>query len=449
MTVTPPDPARSNDDAQPDRRSPTTMPSRHRLTLPAVAALALVSLLVGALAAFADDAEPAKRQDRARAARAAAARERVRAARPATTHVMPLLRALHAARGGAPLPAPCAPAAKPPAAEPVPQDLLDAFGVLRRDRGAADELPADALTALRDRRLEPFDPTAARLLRTTADGGRAWVVPVRDVDDSPARFGCLVQALGKYARVVPARPVSPPRAKAPSAVPAVPAAAPTVTTAPVPTRPATVPPAAPAPVAPTPAPTDRKPQPGLAVVATGGAPAGAGGTFGDLVRGREQVDIDPCGGPGHDMLSVSGIVPDGVPAAFLTSADGTAVRADVTDNGYAFVVPRTKRPEQRYVVWTGGDGTPHVHPLTWTAFSGRTRCGTPPKGVVRVSPADGGICPYFGRSVFAPAVPAPGPRTRPVPPLLVQVPCGLAAPPPSALPQPPPAVRAPKPRRHG
>jgi hypothetical protein len=63
------------------------------------------------------------------------------------------------------------------------------------------------------------------------------------------------------------------------------------------------------------------------------------------------------------MLSVSGIVPDGVPAAFLTSPDGTAVRADVHDNAYTFIVPSTKVREQRYVVWTGGDGTPHVQPV--------------------------------------------------------------------------------------
>ncbi len=39
------------------------------------------------------------------------------------------------------------------------------------------------------------------------------------------------------------------------------------------------------------------------------------------------------------MLGVSGVVPDGVAAAYLTAPDGTAVRADVADNAYAFVVP--------------------------------------------------------------------------------------------------------------
>ena len=63
------------------------------------------------------------------------------------------------------------------------------------------------------------------------------------------------------------------------------------------------------------------------------------------------------------MLGVSGIVPDGVEAVFVTAADGSATRADVHDNGYAFVLPRPRRPEPRYLVWTGADGTPHVQPL--------------------------------------------------------------------------------------
>ena len=71
------------------------------------------------------------------------------------------------------------------------------------------------------------------------------------------------------------------------------------------------------------------------------------------------------------MLSISGIVPNGVPAVFLTAPDGTAVRADVKDNGYEFLLPKQRTAEQRYVVWTGGDGTPHVQPVVafgrWTA----------------------------------------------------------------------------------
>ncbi|HEV7752661.1 MAG TPA: hypothetical protein VGO71_14040 [Baekduia sp.] len=433
------------------------MPPR-RLTLPAVATLALVSLLLGALAAFADERRPAAGNALAHA-RTALVPQRTRLVAPKA-----VTRASRASRPSlvttpAPMPA-CVPATKAPAAAPVPQAILDAFGVLRRDRAATDELPADALRALRDRGLEPFDPAAARLLRSTGDGGRAWVVPVRDVGVALTRFGCLAGGLRQ--RVPSVRPVPVPvpvpapvpvrpRRTTPKPKPAPPTTPSGPATAPVPVPPAVTPPStAPAPpvppTAPAPSTEKREPQPGLAIVAVGGAPVGAGGTLADLVRGREPVALDPCAGPGHDMLSVSGVVPDGVAAAFLTGADGTAVRADVKDNGYAFLVPPAKRPEQRYVVWTGGDGTPHVQPLTWTPFSTRIRCATVPKDLVQVSPQSRGDCPVFGRRFLAPAaIPVPRTGVRPAVPLLIQAaPCAFAELPPTAVPVP----RAVPPPRH-
>jgi hypothetical protein len=148
------------------------------------------------------------------------------------------------------------------------------------------------------------------------------------------------------------------------------------------------------------------------------------------------------------MLSVSGIVPDGVAAAFLTSPDGTAVRADVQGNGYAFVVPRTRSAEQRYVVWTGADGTPHVQPLGAPAFLGQVRCATKNTNTLPpvVSPDPAGLCGRFARPVLLPVRPSK-PRT-PAPLLLDRAPCVIA---PAAA---PPAVRVPSktprpPRRHG
>jgi hypothetical protein len=430
------------------------MPSR-RLTFPAVAVLAIASLALGVVAALADGRDPAKPRPAARAAAARAA-----AARPAlpapTVVVAPGGNAL--LRGAVPA-APCPVEEKPPAAAPVPQNLLDAFGILRRERGDADTVPASALQALRRRGLEPFDPTAARLLRQTGDGGRAWVVAVRDVAANPTtvfQLGCVTRKLSRQRQALAqakrerlrkarrARPKVRPTPVAPA--PATPSA-PTAT---VPTPPATAPNA----------PNKPEPHPGLAVVALDGAPAGAGGRLEDLVRGREPVVLDPCGGPSHDMLSVSGIVPDGVGAAFLTSPDGTAIRADVKDNAYAFVVPRTKRAEQRYVVWTGGDGTPHVQPLASPVFFGRVPCAPPAdRQPPVVSPDGSGLCGRFDRppAVVVPPVPAPPSRGRtPVPappPLLYRAPCALAAQATPALPAPP-AVRvfpkAPRaPKRHG
>lgn len=193
---------------------------------------------------------------------------------------------------------PCGERRRPTGGAPPSQALLDAFAILRRDRSAEDELPAAALKALRVRGLTPVAADAARVLRSAGDA-RAWVVPVPDVDRADP-FVCK-------------------RAGA-------------------------------------------SPREGVAVVAIGAAPAGGGAALRDLVRGIAPVAVDPCAGEGHDMLGVSGIVPDGVPAVFLTAPDGTAVRADVKDNGFSFVVPRGRTPEPRYVVWTGADGTPHVQP---------------------------------------------------------------------------------------
>ena len=377
---------------------------RHRLTFPAVAVLAIASLALGVVAALADGRDNGKRSG------AVVHAPSPPAALPALP--VPVTRALHPA-----MPAvSCLADEKPPAAAPVPQNLLDAFGVLRRERADADALPASALKALRQHGLEPFDPAAARLLRQTGDGGRAWVVPVRDVSENVgliSELACVSQRLSRQRQALAqtmrerrrqrARPGTRSRAARPWRV-----MPPTTTPAPprVPAPSATAPPPAPVPDD-TNKPT---PHPGLAVVALDGAPGGAGGRLEDLVRGREDVATDPCGGPNRDMLSVSGIVPDGVSAAFLTSPDGTAVRADVKDNAYAFVVPRAKRPEQRYVIWTGGDGTPHVQPVGVPYYPSRARCPAaaahqPPT----VSPEASGLCDRFSARLL-PAIVAPVPR---------------------------------------
>ena len=156
--------------------------SHRRLTFPAVAVLAIASLALGVVAALADGRDGGKRG----AATVRATSPRAALAAPAPRPVLPGAAIAVDPAGGtflrAAVPAaPCPADDKPPAAAPVPQNLLDAFGVLRRERADTDTLPASALKALRQRGLEPFDPAAARLLRQTDDGGRAWVVPVRDV----------------------------------------------------------------------------------------------------------------------------------------------------------------------------------------------------------------------------------------------------------------------------
>ncbi len=415
------------------------MPYR-RLTFPAVAALAIASLALGVLAALADGRDLAKPSAGSVDVPSSQAALKVSAPRP-----VPPTTAIAVYPGGGPfvraaIPvAPCPADEKLPAAAPVPQNLLDAFGVLRRERADADTLPASALNALRRSGLEPFDPTTARLLRQTDNGGRAWVVPVRDVSANVGitfEMRCLARKLNRKRQALTERTREGRRQRAQRARPAVPE------------RPSEHPAANDI--------TKLTPHPGLAVVALDGAPGGAGGRLEDLVRGQEPVAIDHCGGPNRDMLSVSGIVPDGVSAAFLTSPDGTAVRADVKDNAYAFVVPRTKRADERYVVWTSGDGTPHVQPLGTPVFGPPACPAAAAHKPPTVSPDGYGMCGRFYRTppIVVPAPSAPGRRAgQGNPPLLYQAPCALGAPLQRANPAPPSVRTAPKarraPKRHG
>jgi hypothetical protein len=102
-----------------------------------------------------------------------------------------------------------------------------------------------------------------------------------------------------------------------------------------------------------------------------------------------------------------------VPAVFLTAPDGTAVRADVKDNGYEFLLPNQRSYEERYVVWTGGDGTPHVQPTVTFAAVRASACKSSAKltqSVARVSP-DGAFPCTAGP--MADKFPVPVPRGAP------------------------------------
>jgi len=250
-------------------------------------------------------------------------------------------RAVSAVVPAAPAPWNCRPAGKQPAAAPPSEALKDAFGILRRERTDDDALPARVLKAIERRGWKVVDPNATRLLRADRRA-RAWVVPVPDVAAMPT-----VVCRGSSARA---------RARVRARARALGAAA-------------------------------AKPREGLAVVAVGGAPAGGGGALRDLQRGIAPPSIDPCAGPGRDMLGVSGVVPDGVEAVYVTAADGSATRADVRDNGYAFVLPRSRRDDARYLVWTAANGTPHVQPVPAPAmFAHAGRCRGSVAELVQTTP---------------------------------------------------------------
>ncbi len=301
----------------------------------------------------------------------------------------------------------CAPR-KQTAVKPPSQAVFDAFGVLRRERTDADTLSAKAMQQLKRRGITLADPNSARLLRQTASGGRAWVVPVADLRAllrgprliCNPKAGRGVERRPRARRLRPARRI--PTPKLPRRVPP-PSAAP-IYAAPVPF--------APVPFAPL---VDLdKPQEGLIVIAEGGAPVGVGGVHKQLIRGLVSPSVRPCAGPKRDLVSVSGIVPDGVGSAFLTSADGTAIKADVKDNAYEFLVPPAKGREAhapRYVVWVGGDGTPHVQPVALSRLPTRLcrALSRRPRGLIELSPGFGfDIAPTL--VVPSRALPPPRPR---------------------------------------
>jgi hypothetical protein len=382
-----------------------------------VASLVLVALVAGAIAARADSGSTP------RPARAPTSVVAAPAPSRPFVGIAPLA-------VGCAAPVPIDPRRKTPqppkaaTAAPPSQQLLDAFAILRRARTDQDALSPDALETLRVRGLSPVSLDSSRLLRSTAAGGKAWVVPVPNV---VGRLGALCAPTGKSA----------------------------------------------------------SPE-GLVVVAVGDAASGGGGALDDLVRGRAPVTVAPCAGADHSMLSISGIVPNGVPAVFLTAPDGTAVRADVKDNGYEFLLPNQRAYEQRYVVWTGGDGTPHVQPIVTFARVPARACKSSAKvsqSMPRLSP-DGlfrcagpaivnkTVAPLLRRgsralrlrrqaaqllyvtrcwsgSPFAGSFVVPGrPAPAPGPPVAVlparPVPSPAAVPPPVV---PAPAVPAPAPRR--
>src|SRR3954470_1183026 len=323
------------------------------MRLRSVASLVLVALIAGAIAAHADSSgSPRRVRTPVRVVAAPVpARPFVAGAPLAIACAAPVPVAPGRRPSQTPQ-APRAPQAPKTATAPPSQQLLDAFAILRRPRTDGDALSPEALEALRVRGLSPVSLDSSRLMRSTAAGGKAWVVPVPNV---VGRLGVACEPVGTSG-----------------------------------------------------------PREGLVVVAVGDAASGGGGALDDLVRGRAPVAVAPCAGADHAMLSISGVVPNGVPAVFLTAPDGTAVRADVKDNGYEFLLPNQRPYEQRYVVWTGGDGTPHVQPIVTFAAIPTRACVSSAKlaqTMARVSP-DGlfpcGAPPIANK--FALPVPRRAPR---------------------------------------
>ncbi len=267
----------------------------------------------------------------------------------------------------APLPRPAAPAkyAVPDCGKKqnAPSGRLSRnFSILRRPHAAADTLPKDVVRQLQARGVRLPDVNAARLLRTTTGGGKAWVIPVADVSVMTRPFGCVAAAPAPAP--LPTR--APRRSTKPRYRPAVPAPAP---------PPSALPALVTGANGILPALRPAKREEGLVVMATGDAGAGGGGALSDLLAGQAPPSVRNCVGRSFNLVSVSGMVPDGVDQVYLTKSDGTAVKSDVEDNGYSFVVPaaarRSRIGDLRFLVWTAANGVPKVQPVTITQLPQR------------------------------------------------------------------------------
>jgi hypothetical protein len=83
------------------------------------------------------------------------------------------------------------------------------------------------------------------------------------------------------------------------------------------------------------------------------------------------------------------------------------------------VLPRVRRLDSRYLVWTGSDGTPHVQPLAVLPFApSKTACARM-SSAVRVTPAitdfacgPFGAAPVFRAPMLVPSLPKTSARAR-------------------------------------
>ena len=298
-----------------------------------VVSLVLVALIAGAVAAHADSAGSGRRvRTPARVVAAPAP------ARP-FAGAAPLAIAC-----AAPVPVdPRRPAPQPPKAAtagPPSQQLLDAFAILRRPRTDQDALSPAALEALRVRGLSPVSLDSSRLLRSTASGGKAWVVPVPNV---VGRLGVACEPVGQSG-----------------------------------------------------------PREGLVVVAVGDAASGGGGALDDLVRARAPVTLAPCAGADHSMLSISGIVP--LRGGGRLPHRPRRHRGARRRQGQRLRVPAPQPARVRAALRRvdRGDGTPHVQPIVTFAAVRTRACAAAAKlsaMVARVSPD--GFVPCAGPPIVS------------------------------------------------
>ncbi len=198
---------------------------------------------------------------------------------------------------------------------PVPAALAAALPVLARPRNGEDAAPHEAISMLSSL-ATGIELDHAQLIRTSAQGGRAWMIPVLHESPQLAPVACLRRELrnlekdarrGLYPQLLARQ-----RRYAAVAEQYLHAHA-------------------------------ASPPPGVIVFTQGEIVQGADGTL-TTIRHGSAFATGECAGPGHNLLTVSGLAPAGTSTIQLRSPDGATQTEPVADGAYSFLFAPSPTP---------------------------------------------------------------------------------------------------------
>jgi hypothetical protein len=211
---------------------------------------------------------------------------------------------------------------------PVPAALAAALPVLARPHTAQDGAPHEAISMLSSL-ATGIELDRAQLIGTSSQGGRSWMIPVLHESPQVASIACLkreLRNLERYAHkgLYPQLLARERRYAA-------------VTEQYLHTHTAS-------------------PPPGVIVFTQGQIVQGADGTLTAIQHGS-AFTTGECAGPGHNLLTVSGLAPAATSTIQLHSPDGATQTQPAGDGAYSFLFAPSPNPAglpDRLVLLNGG-----------------------------------------------------------------------------------------------
>ncbi len=244
----------------------------------------------------------------------------------------------------------------PSSRAPIPASLSATLPVLARPRTAEDGVPREAgwVTASLGSGVELAQ---SRLVRTSADGGRAWVIPV--LHESPQVRPNTACERVEIASLRDSEHLNAGNARARHVIATLQrrtVAAEQYLNA------------------------HSAPGPAGVVIFTKGEILQGGTATVDQLRGGSAFITGECAGPQHNLLSVSGLAPAGASTVRLRSPDGASQDQPVGDGAYSFLFApdpsRAGLPDK--LVLLDRDGHPlHTLRISPSSFSTHPQCQPP------------------------------------------------------------------------